>query len=407
MEFQDLVGSSSLPPQSPSVIPGFGKVVENFKDSGEPALTLSRRLIFARASTSGDDGADVRIHRSADYRGESPWRGFVNSALTVTTNVSPGAASFEWSGNFILDNSGTSDDGSENVALAWSAIKRSTGRTLAGFGQITDLSGANPRATSVVTEFDIYSNGADDNEQRIFLDLQNYAASVEKGGDGAPGVASHGVRAFSADGSPIINGFTAANGVYHCFHGAGTAVGGVLLDDVGKRAIGVNLSGGVYSTVAMALGRGQAIAFDFGDGVYRRSLSVKPGGQLAWTTPKGDAVLISDDGQIQTKGNVTVPFGAKIGLDAAIGAPPSRYLSVVGTSLTYTTTKGHVFSIDDSGNTSCANDFTSRAKISCAVIRPKHDGDPASPVEGDLWYNSVTNTFRCFMNGAIRTILSV
>jgi hypothetical protein len=346
-----MADGSSLPPQRPTVIPGVGQFISSVEGVGESALSLSNRLTFARASTSNTDGSDIRIVRNANYSGDAPWRGFVNSALAVTTTVSPGTTSFEWAGNFILDNFGTSADGSENVALAWSAIKHSSGRSLAGFGQITDLSGPDPVTTSVVTEFDIYANGTDVHENRIFLDLQNYAASPGKGGTGEPGTASHGVRLISADGSPITHGFTAADGVYHCFHGRGTAVGGVLLDDTGNRAIGVNLSGATYSGVAMALAQGQAIAFDFAGESYHRSLSVKPGGFL-----------------------------------------------------TYTTGKGSVFGVDDNGNAYCANNFSSMVKITCGVISPKLYGDPVTPVDGDVWYNTTTKTLRCFIGGAMKTI---
>ena len=123
-----MADSSSFPPQRPTVIPGVGQFFPGVEDTGEPALSLSNRLTFARASTSGADGSDVLIRRTADYSGGGPWRGFVNSAIAVTTTVSPGTTSFEWAGNFILDNYGTSADGSENVALAWSAIKHSSGR---------------------------------------------------------------------------------------------------------------------------------------------------------------------------------------------------------------------------------------------------------------------------------------
>jgi hypothetical protein len=397
-------GGSSVPPQSPTPIPGVGQFVQRYNPAGDAALTVDKRLVFARVATSSADSSDFLFRRQANYSGGKT--GYVCAAISGLTTVAPGTESFEWTANFILDNSGTSEDRSENLALAWSAIKRSTGRTLAGFGQITDLSGPNPGNTSVVTEFDIYSNGGDKNENRIFLDLQNFAAGKGKGGTGEPGTVSHGIRAISSDGSPITNGYTAANGVYHCFHGRGKAPGGVLLDDIGQRAIGVNLSAATYSNVAVALGKGQAIAFDFADGVHHRALSLKPGGQLAWTTSNGDVVLISDDGQIQAKGDVTVPYGAKIGLDASIGAIPSRHLSIVGDRLVYTTPRGAVFGVDDGGSAFCANDFTSGAKIACKTINANSVSDPASPGNGDLWYNSEKNTLHCYVNGAVKTIVT-
>lgn len=320
-----MTSGSSLPPQSPIGISNVGTLVDNYKGGGSPALALSNRLVFARAQAASMDSSDVRINRDANYAGGAPWRGYVNAALAVTTTVSPGTTSFEWAGNFIMDNFGTSEDRSENLALAWSSIKRSTGRTLAGFGQITDLSGHDPVTTSVVTEFDIYSNGSDKHSNRIFLDLQAFRADKGKGGDGTPGTVTHGVRAISADGSPITNGYTAGEGVYHGFHGQGVAEGGVLLDDVGRRAIGVDLSAAEYSSVAVALGSGQAIAFDYAEGSFSRHISVSEG-RFAYTTPKGEVFKVNDRGDMTALGDVTVAGTAHVAalaLSPAEVSPPS------------------------------------------------------------------------------------
>jgi len=337
-------------PQLPAALPGVGRFVGNYAGTGSPALALDNRLIFARAEPSSKDSSDIRIHRSANYSGGADWRGFVNAALAVTTTVSEGTHSFEWAGNFILENFGTQADDSENLALAWSAIKRSTGRTLAGFGQITDLSGADPQTTSVVTEFDIYSNGSDAHGNRIFLDLQAFAANTGKGGDGSPGTVTHGVRAVSADGSPITNGYTAGSGVYHCFHAQGEAPGGVLLDDVGSRAIGVNLSAATYTTVAMALAPGQAVAFDNGADGFSRTLSFNQG------------------------------------------------------SFTYSTAEGAVFRISDRGDIDASGDVSVGGTVRAAAICVGDAGKDAPTTDGAIWYDLELGELRCRLKGEVKSI---
>ena len=93
-------------------------------------------------------------------------------------------------------------------------------------------------------------------------------------------------------------------------------------------------------------------------------------------------------------------------MDASVGSPPSRYLSVINKFLTYTTEKGNVFGVDDNGNAYCAKNFSSMAKITCGVISTKLYGDPVAPVDGDIWYNTNTKTLRCFIGGAMKTILT-
>jgi hypothetical protein len=37
------------------------------------------------------------------------------------------------------------------------------------------------------------------------------------------------------------------------------------------------------------------------------------------------------------------------------------------------------------------------------IVIPIYAGDPAIPVNGQIWYNSISNTFKCFQGGLFKT----
>ena len=37
------------------------------------------------------------------------------------------------------------------------------------------------------------------------------------------------------------------------------------------------------------------------------------------------------------------------------------------------------------------------------LVVPVMTADPASPTNGQIWYNSTSNTLKCYVNGAVKT----
>lgn len=47
--------------------------------------------------------------------------------------------------------------------------------------------------------------------------------------------------------------------------------------------------------------------------------------------------------------------------------------------------------------------FLEKRTIQDVIVVPKLATDPASPVNGQIWYNSTSNVFKCYQNGAVKT----
>ena len=41
------------------------------------------------------------------------------------------------------------------------------------------------------------------------------------------------------------------------------------------------------------------------------------------------------------------------------------------------------------------------------IVVPVVTSDPASPTNGQIWYNSTSGTFKCYQNGVVRTFSTV
>lgn len=142
----------------------------DFEGAGVASLTISDSILIAHdnGATGSTDVYSFGVLRRANYTGGSG--GFVNSAARFETYASAGVTAYEWTGVFLLDNSGTSGDGSENVALYMLSHKRSTGKTWGAVIELIDYL-ADPAASSVGLELDMSTTGTDASTQRVGLDL--------------------------------------------------------------------------------------------------------------------------------------------------------------------------------------------------------------------------------------------
>lgn len=224
---------------------GVGKipVFINFQGSGNPGLLLTGRLPIARAATAANDGNDLQVQRTANYTGGT--NGNVNSALGATTSVAGGCKTYEWTASFVLDNSSTTADGSQNVALSFMTKKHASGLSWGAIGQMQDQNGADPIGASVCVELDLAGDGTDAHNQRVVLDL--VCVPFTNVGSGGSGVISYGARVAGGGGGTCTWGWSVGNNVTVGFHGYGSTPGGTLLDDIGSRANGIDLSAATYT----------------------------------------------------------------------------------------------------------------------------------------------------------------
>jgi hypothetical protein len=159
-------GSNSSPATATidiGVVPTF----EDFELSGVAAWNLNKQLFISSKYGRGGgaaDVADVAINRQAVYTGGTG--AFVNSALKVNTTTTAGQAAYEWASLFVLDNYGTSGDGSQNVAGYFQSYKRSTGFTWCLATEMFDFDD-NPAAPTVGVEVAMRTVGGDSSRMRV------------------------------------------------------------------------------------------------------------------------------------------------------------------------------------------------------------------------------------------------
>lgn len=225
------------------------QLTQNFQGTGQPGMIIGSGttggFIMGRiGGTASTDVADVFVTRNANFTGGTA--AFVNSAFKASTTTVAGITSYEWTGLFTMDNFGTSTDGSQNLALYTRAIKESTGRTWANTFELDDKS-TDPTVTSVTTEFDMFANTTDANNQRVIIDV----VGGRIGGTGTTPTIGNGIRIGPASGSSanatFVNGVTFQSSVTTDINvTGGVAASGAVITDSGTHAYGLNL-GGTYS----------------------------------------------------------------------------------------------------------------------------------------------------------------
>jgi hypothetical protein len=165
---------------------------------------------FSPVAPAGGAGeiTGYNYFRNAINTGGSP--GTVANALRIQTNVAAGVTNFEWGFLSILLNSAI---GGQNVAIYGQGNKETsnTGPTWAGVFEARDVSGAaNPVTGLIGLEIDVRASGADNNFNRVGLDL---VLTRYPYNSGPAAVISYGYRvgSFGDSGVTVEAGYTVSN----------------------------------------------------------------------------------------------------------------------------------------------------------------------------------------------------
>lgn len=228
----------------------------NIEGSGSPGLTVpDGGLIFIQAAGGPAGVGAVRGQRKANYTGGTP--GVVNSAVFGLTEVGANVATYEWAGLLHVDSSAT---GGQNVGGYLKGSKRAAGPVWGGVSEVKAYVGSS--GVAVAHEFDIWAIGPDPTNSRIGVDIV-----IGKGGQtGDSPAAFCGVRIGPQDGDTVNGSF--ANGLFMF----GLVNAGVLLQNQGTWGIlfgatsniatGIDFAAATFSSIAMRLGRGQAMSLE-------------------------------------------------------------------------------------------------------------------------------------------------
>lgn len=325
---QDLGILSTMTVRNLPTYPGF-KAAPSFIGQSFPGIGLlgtGEGLRVARDFGIADgptDVDDMSVFRTANYTGGT--NGVVNAALRTFDTVSAGAKAYEWTLNSVMDNSSTSGDGSQNLAANFTAIKRSTGMTW-GVNEVLEDLTADPIATSVTNEEDLYSVGTDANSVRVIGDYfgksQNSSATT----------ISYGIRINAESPATITRGIR-LNGAF---------VGGI------------DLSQATYSSnTAISLSPTQRVCLDV---VCTRYMAESSGGVaqiVASAAPYSfkDTGVLALGGIDTTTGGLTNTVVLAAGQHICLDVGCSSYLYTNGGTGTFVVHVGGVdlFGFDTSG----------------------------------------------------------
>lgn len=215
------------------------------------------RLINNVEQTSATDYARSEYRRITSHSGGTV--GDVNANLRVTTQVGAGVTNFEWGFLSVLDNYATAG---ENCAGFSQANKKaaSVGPTWAHVFEARNNTNTTDVGQLVAVEFDIFSNGADTNSNRIAADVV-----VGKGdAAGSTCVAFAGVRIGSQDADItkgwFSNGLVIADKNTNSINITATSDKAVRI--AATTAVGIDLSESTISGSAVRLKRSDKIAFE-------------------------------------------------------------------------------------------------------------------------------------------------
>jgi hypothetical protein len=200
-------------------------------------------LLETPFSGGATDVGSIYLTRNASYAGGTV--GFVNSTMFLVDNVGASATAFEWTITGVMNNSAT---GGQNVAgyFQGNRITSGTGPTWAAVCEAREeVAIANPTSGLVSLEIDNRSNGTDSSLNRIGIHIvaSRYNAS------GAATTLGAGILIDNnSDGSntAITNGMVFGNKT-------GSAC---------TFATGINMVNGTYTSAAIWLPQGAAVAFD-------------------------------------------------------------------------------------------------------------------------------------------------
>lgn len=249
-----------------------------------------------RLNTSGDDGPSFYFRRQANHAGGAT--GFVNNCVGVASYVPSGATAYEWAFLSVMDNSCTSADLTENVAVYGQGLKRSTGPTWAAvFEAIDKTSTANPTTGLVGCEFDIRANGTDSSGNRVAVDVVVTRQMVSGAYAGAAMQGGYGVR--------VQTGGDASATVLRAF------------DVSANCAVGFDTSQATVATAAYRMAAGQPIVFNAAN-----TLKLYDDGGGLRMADASNAILarITTTGAFQGAGGVQVVGARDTGWSAMTGA---------------------------------------------------------------------------------------
>lgn len=146
---------------------GFGTAIgqvpvfTNYQGAGYSGLVLSNRLVMARATPASSDFADVQINRSTSFTSTTG----TGKALLVNVGVGSGDGSAEWA--FLSTIQAGGANGGQAVGGYLQAV-RPVGGTQKFWAAViesrdnSNLVSSAASGAQVTTEFDLYSNRADD-----------------------------------------------------------------------------------------------------------------------------------------------------------------------------------------------------------------------------------------------------
>lgn len=275
---------------------------------------FEKRQLVRQTVTSATDYATFNITRSTSHTGGTA--GYVNSGLRVDTTTTAGVTNFEWSILGRINNYATAG---ENVGVYGQALKNTgAGATWGGVMEVRDTSGAaNPATGCVGLEVDVFANGTDTTTNRVGIDVvigKHNAAGT------APTV-SYGVRIGPQNGTSTNGSLTNGLLIY------GTAETGIGIQSsgtwgirfTGTKNVGIDLSLGTHTEVAIRVKTGEKIAMTSADANFIAYVAAQGG--LCYSADSGVtyAQVLKNDGSIKFKGQLQMTASGNTAAGATAG----------------------------------------------------------------------------------------
>ena len=240
---------------------------------GHVEQAFENRRLITKTATTPNQFTEIQLNKTFNYSGGTP--GFVSSVQNVNASVSKNVTDFVWGIVSTLNNSA---DAGENVAIYGQGNRvANIGPIWGGVFEARDLTNTDGtgKLGTVGIEVDVFTNGADVNNNRVGIDVV-----VSKGVPaGLAPIATVGVRVGSFLGNPL-NGtwnfgfqarecvsadFLAQSTSYAAFQGNGNNTFGFFLN--GTHSVGLDMSTATITTKAIRIAAGQQIALSGNDAI--------------------------------------------------------------------------------------------------------------------------------------------
>lgn len=304
-----IIKDSAMPMTITTITRGSDTNVTNYKLNFNPSFTW----VFNQPSTVGHAFSHtVAVSRVADYTGGTA--GWVNGGLYVQSFPSASTVSDEWA---IIGTMQNSSSAGQNVGIygqGW-ALTTTTGPTWGMTAEARDNTGGTSRtAATIGLEADIFANGADNNRNRIGINIVSgkgtgggaasqafaglYVTSVNASSDGTYSNGIHVGNDPLAGGSTL----TATNGIRI------VTTGTTGIWDSGSKTVGCYM-GGSYSGSAFRMTSGAYFSYEDTDTIKSRYNS----GTGAIEFNKGLQISGATGGSALIKGSTGTTYGIDFG----------------------------------------------------------------------------------------------